>query len=53
MPNSGLVQSTIRYILTTYTTITYEDLNWRDFVDIFALINTSVLTHEYGLHKYL
>jgi hypothetical protein len=25
---------------------------WRfKFVDIFDLINTSVLTHEYGLHK--
>jgi hypothetical protein len=37
---------------TTCTTIINEDLNWTNFVDIFNLINISVSTHEYGLHKF-
>jgi hypothetical protein len=42
-------QCTIKYSLVAYTTTTYEDLDSIDFVDIFDVINTSVLTHEYGL----
>jgi hypothetical protein len=42
-------QCTIKYSPVAYTTTTYEDLDSIDFVDIFDVINTSVLTHEYGL----
>jgi hypothetical protein len=44
-------QYTIRYTLIACTTTTDEDLDWTDFANIFDLINNSVLTHEYGLHK--
>jgi hypothetical protein len=43
-------QCTIRYTPTTCTITTYEDLDWTDFANIFDLINTTILTHEYGLH---
>jgi len=43
---------TIKYTLTAYIATTYENLDWIDFVNIFDLINTGVLTHEYGLHKF-
>jgi hypothetical protein len=45
-------QQIIKYIPTTYITITYENLDWVDFTNIFDIINTKVLTHEYGLHKF-
>jgi len=45
-------QHTIRYIPIAYTTTIDEDLDWINFVNIFDLINTNVLTHKYGLHKY-
>ncbi len=38
--------------LTTYITTIDENLNWVDFINIFDIINTKVLTHEYGLHKF-
>jgi hypothetical protein len=44
-------QQTIRYTPIACTTTTHEDLDWTNFANIFDLINTSVLTHEYGLHK--
>jgi hypothetical protein len=43
---------TIRYTPTTYVATTNEDLDLIDFVNIFDLINTGVLTHEYRLHKF-
>ncbi len=45
-------QHTIRYTLIACTTTNDEDLDKIDFANIFDLINTNVLTHEYGLHKY-
>jgi hypothetical protein len=46
-------QHTIKYIPIAYITTTDENLDWIDFANIIDLINTSVLTHEYGLYKYL
>jgi hypothetical protein len=43
-------QCTIKYTPTACTTTTNEDFEWTDFANIFDPINTSVLTHEYGLH---
>jgi hypothetical protein len=45
-------QCTIRYIPTTCTTTTYEDLGWTNFSNIFYLINTSVFTYEHALNKF-
>ncbi len=42
----------IRYTPTTCTTTIGEDLDSIDFASIFDIINTNVLTHEFGLHKY-
>jgi len=44
---------TIRYAPLAYIATTNDDLDWIDFINIFDLINTGVLTHEYGLHKFL
>jgi hypothetical protein len=40
-------QCTIKYSPIAYTTTIDEDLDSTDFVDIFYLINISVLTYEY------
>jgi hypothetical protein len=45
-------QHTIRYTPITCTTTIDEDLDCTNFVNIFNLINTNVLTHKYGYHKY-
>jgi hypothetical protein len=42
---------TIRYIPTVYIATIDEGLDWIGFVNFFYLIDTNVLTHEYGLHK--
>ncbi len=49
---SAQAQYTIRYIPTTYTSTIDKNLDQINFANIFDLINTSVLTHEYGLQKY-
>jgi hypothetical protein len=44
-------QHIIKYIPTSYIT-TDENLDWVDLTNIFDLIDTKVLTCEYGLHNF-